>query len=134
MLHGTLAGEIQPSQDVLHGSPLILKSPLVGVSKDKARGWGLMVLAAMRSIVRRRRPSLIAPFATASLPHGLLGRWRLLTTRIRLAQRNEFERFPIALDVAGIVVPADHKHRPVGKAREQLAPRHHGLFGIGIRS
>jgi hypothetical protein len=39
-----------------------------------------MVLPAMRSIVRNGAP-LVAPFATASLSLGLLGRPRLLTVR-----------------------------------------------------
>ena len=42
---------------------------------------------------------------------------RLLTMRNGL-QRHELERIPVALDVAGIEMPADHQRRRVGEARE----------------
>ena len=38
-------------------------------------------------------------------------RGRSLATR-----RDEFEGIAVALDMAGVEMPADHQHRPVGKA------------------
>jgi hypothetical protein len=45
---------------------------------------------------------------------------------------DEFEGIAVALDVAGVEMPADHQRRRVGKAREQFAPRHRRLNRVGI--
>src|ERR1700722_1688901 len=59
----------------------------------------------------------------------------LLTMRERsrgLVLDDELERSAVPLDVTGVEMSADHERRAIGKAREQFAPRHGRLSGIGI--